>query len=132
MIGKIALITILTDNVPALVQFYREVLGFQPKNDTGEYVEFQHEGVRFAICARSIMKNATGHPGYAEPGRGHTFELALPLATPAEVDQAYAEIIAKGGTPVRSPATMPWGQRTAFFADPDGNIHEVFADLPAP
>jgi len=25
---------------------------------------------------------------------------------------------------------MPWNQRTAFIADPDGNIHEIFADLP--
>jgi hypothetical protein len=25
---------------------------------------------------------------------------------------------------------VPWQQRTAMFADPDGNIHEFFADLP--
>jgi hypothetical protein len=26
----------------------------------------------------------------------------------------------------------PWGQRAAFFADPEGNIHGLFADLPRP
>ena len=131
MIGKIALITILTDNVPALVRFYREALGLEPKSEMGEYVEFHHEGVRFAICARATLKNATSHPDYAGPRRGQSFELAFgPLATPAEVDQVYADILAKGGTPIQSPGDMPWGQRTAFFADPDGNIHEVFADLP--
>jgi len=24
---------------------------------------------------------------------------------------------------------MPWGLRAAFFTDPDGNIHELFAGL---
>jgi len=23
--------------------------------------------------------------------------------------------------------TMPWGRRTAFIADPEGNIHEVYS-----
>lgn len=130
MKGKIALITILTGNVPALLQFYRDVLGFQAKGDMGEYVEFESEGVRFAICSRSIMEGATKHPSYKEPKSGQSFELAFPLDTPEEVDKAYADIVAKGATPIQAPTTMPWGQRTAFFADPDGNIHELFADLP--
>jgi len=25
---------------------------------------------------------------------------------------------------------MPWGQRTAFFEDPEGYIHEIFSELP--
>lgn len=127
---KIALITITTDDVPALSNFYREVLGFQVKHDSGEYVEFQNEGVRFAICARSALKAATGHPSYQKSKRGQSFELAFPLETPEAVDSTYAGIVARGATPIKPPANMPWGQRTAFFADPDGNIHELFADLP--
>ncbi len=126
----IALITILTDNVPGLVTFYRDVLGFQVKRDMGEYVEFENEGVRFSICARSIMERATGNSGYREPRGGQAFELAFPLQAPEEVDKSYADIVAKGARAVQPPATMPWGQRTAYFADPDGNIHELFADLP--
>jgi len=38
--------------------------------------------------------------------------------------------VAHGAAPVHAPADMPWGQHTAMFADPDGNIHEFFADLP--
>ena len=131
MKSQIALITILTDNVPALTRFYQDALGFSVKTDMGEYIEFESEGVRFAVCARSIMKNATGDPSFAENRVGQSFELAFPLVLPAEVDGAYAEILARGAKPIQSPANMPWGQRTAFFADPDGNIHELFADLPA-
>lgn len=129
-LNQIALITILTDDVPRLAGFYRDVLGFAIKQDLGQYVEFESEGVRFAVCARSILHEASGHASYTEARRGHAFELAFPCASPAEVDRAYADILAGGAAPVHPPADMPWGQRTALFADPDGNIHEMFADLP--
>ena len=127
MTPTIALITILTDDVPALTRFYRDVLGFPIEQGPGEYVEFRSPGVRFAICTRHVMSEATRHPSYAEPRHGQSFELAFPLPASAEVDAAYADIVARGATPVQTPADMPWGQRAAFFADPDGNIHELFA-----
>ncbi len=130
MINQIALITILTDDVPRLTAFYRDVLQFEVKQDAGGFVEFHHDGVRFAICARSILHEASGHASYAEAHRGQCFELAFPCSEPAEVDRKYAEIVARGAAPIHAPADMPWGQRTAMFADPDGNIHELFADLP--
>lgn len=130
MLNQIALITILTDDVPRLAAFYRDALGFTLKQDMGGYVEFESSGVRFAICARSILHDASGDASYTEARRGHAFELAFPCASPADVDGAYADILAKGATPVHAPADMPWGQRTAMFADPDGNIHELFADRP--
>jgi catechol 2,3-dioxygenase-like lactoylglutathione lyase family enzyme len=128
--GRIALITILTHDVPTLSHFYRDVLGFRVEDDLGSYVELESEGVRFAICARSIMEKVTDHPSYKEPRAGQSFELAFPLDTPEEVDTAYAEVVASGATPICAPATMSWGHRTAFFADPDGNIHELFSPLP--
>jgi catechol 2,3-dioxygenase-like lactoylglutathione lyase family enzyme len=130
MKAQIALITILTSDIPKMLGFYRDVLGFRVKNDMGEYVELESEGVRFALCQRSIMQEATGHTSFQEPRSGQSFELAFPLDFPSDVDQSYQEIVDKGATPVKAPATMPWHQRTAFFADPDGNIHELFAELP--
>jgi lactoylglutathione lyase len=128
MIGKIALVTVLSDRVPETVAFYRDVLGFAVEQDSGGYVEMAHEGVRFSICSREIMAEATGDASYGEPKRGQGFELAFPVASLEAVDAAYAAVVAQGARSVKGPATMPWGQRTAFFADPEGNIHEIFAD----
>ena len=130
MVNQIALITILTDDVPRLTAFYRDVLQFEVKQDMGGYVEFQSAGARFAVCARSILHEASGHASYTEAHRGQAFELAFPCVKAAAVDRIYAEIVAHGATPIHAPDNMPWGQRTAMFADPDGNIHELFADLP--
>jgi len=127
---RIALITLLTDYVPGMVKFYREVLGFEILTDLGEYVELKNEGVRFSICDRSIMLKATGNDSYLKAASGQAVELAFPCQTPDEVDSAYQRAVEQGAKPIQGPATMPWGQRTAFFADPEGNIHEFFSDLP--
>jgi len=131
---QIALITILTDDVQRLVAFYRDALGFVPKdpaNSDASYCEFTSPGVRFAICARSVMYGATDEAVYQQPRGGESFELAFPCTDAAAVDATYATLVAQGARGVKAPARMPWGQYTAFFADPDGNIHEVFAEAPA-
>jgi len=125
--ARIGLVTILTDDVPSMKGFYMDILGFEVKEDLGNYVEFINEGVRFAVCTREVMHEGTKHPSYREPSTGQTFELAFPLSSPEEVDRAYEDIVSKGATPVKGPEMMPWGRRTAFFADPEGNIHELYS-----
>ncbi|MFO8043653.1 MAG: GNAT family N-acetyltransferase [Alkalispirochaeta sp.] len=124
---RIALITVWTDEPEPMKRFYRDVLRFPVKNDLGDYVELESPGVRFAICRRTVMaKHSTE---FSRPARGQAFELAFPCATPDQVDEAYETLTNNGALPVAAPQDMPWGQRTALFADPDGNIHEVFASL---
>lgn len=128
MKGKISLITILTNDVESMLEFYNKVLGFNISIQSGEYVELENEGVRFAICSRKVMFNFTNYQQFQDIPTGQRFELAFPLVSKTEVDSAYSEIIKKGAVPIKEPSDMPWGQRTAFFADPDGNVHELFAD----
>lgn len=127
MIPKIRLVSIMTNNLPEMVKFYKEVLGFTGDDD-GEYIEFKHDGVRFALCSRKLAHELTDHKDYLEQSRGQSFELAFWLPTKEDVDITYKEIIEKGATPIYEPHNMPWGQRTAVFADPDGNCHELYAD----
>lgn len=127
MEARINLITIWTDNLIPMKEFYNKVLGFKIENDLGEYVEFKNKGVRFALCLRKVMYNYS--EDYKKLRIGQSFELAFPSKSPEDVDKSYKDIISKGGVPVHEPQDMPWDQRTALFADPDGNIHEIFSDL---
>lgn len=129
MQAKIALITIFTDHVPGMLEFYQNALGFKAAVNLGQYVELENEGVRFAICDRDVMVKSTDHESYTHPASGQAFELAFPCDTPEDVDRAYEHLLAHGAKPVQAPASMPWGQRTAFFADPEGYIHEIFSEL---
>lgn len=125
---QIKLISIMTDDVPVMLQFYTEVMGFTCDDKEGEYLELNHDGVRFALCARKYAYELTSHESYTEKSNGQSFELAFWLPTKSDVDKTFTDITDKGATPIMAPHDMPWGQRTAMIADPDGNIHEIYAD----
>lgn len=127
---QINMIGIVTHNFDAMKEFYSQTLGFAIQDDRSpNYVEFIHEGVRFALSTGAIMAKTTGEESYTKKPTGHSFELAFSCDTPEAVNEDYKTITQAGATPIQPPADMPWGQRTAFFADPDGNIHELFANL---
>ncbi len=127
MLNRIGLVTIITANLPEMKRFYSEVLDFECIKDLGSYVEFRNEGVRFALTTPEIMYEGTENPSYKEERKGQSFELAFPLQSPVAVGKVYDEIAGKGATAVKAPELMPWGRTTAFFADPDGNIHELYS-----
>jgi len=107
--------------------FYSKVLDFECVEDLGTYVEFKTKGVRFALTTPDVMFEGTGLQSYREEKKGQRFELAFLLPSPDDVGKAYWELIKKGATPVKAPELMPWGRMTAFFADPEGNIHELYS-----
>mgnify|MGYP000019879054 CR=1 FL=1 len=127
MKAEINLITIWTDDVTPMKAFYESVIGFTVKNDLGDYIEFESPNVRFALCRRSVMHDAS--LDFKTPIKGQRFELAFPCDNEADVEASYKRLIENGAKPVQPPKTMPWNQRTALFSDPDGNIHELFCDL---
>jgi uncharacterized glyoxalase superfamily protein PhnB len=57
-------------------------------------------------------------------GLNGTVELAFNLKTHADVDKEYNRLMDLGVASVFSPTTMPWGQRTCYVADPEGNLLE--------
>jgi uncharacterized glyoxalase superfamily protein PhnB len=47
-----------------------------------------------------------------------------------EVDACHEELKAHGVEVFDPPADQDWGHRTLYFADPKGNVLEIFAELP--
>jgi lactoylglutathione lyase len=126
---KLDLLGLITHNFAAMRDFYRDVLVFEILLEMEHYVEFKNEGIRFAISTSEVMHKATGEESYLKPTSGHALELAFKVDGTKALDEAYNAVIDKGAKAIKAPADMPWGQRTSFFADPDGNIHEIFTDL---
>ena len=61
---------------------------------------------------------------YVKGLNGHS-EIALYVDTFEEVDQAFKNAVAAGAETVLEPTTEPWGQRTCYIADPEGNLIEI-------
>ena len=117
---------IFVKDMAAMIRFYRDVLGFEikePEDDGNVYLE--KDGTLFLFYGRRDFEKMTGRGfGYAVGINGH-FEIALSVESFGAVDRAFAEVTAKGGQTVMPPATEPWGQRTCYIADPEGNLIEI-------
>ena len=63
---QINMIGIITLNFQAMLDFYKDVMGFTIKLQMDHFVEFNHEGVRFAISTQQVMASATGEESFKQ------------------------------------------------------------------
>lgn len=117
---------VFVKDMATMIRFYRDVLGFEikePENTSNVYLE--KDGTLFLFYGRQEFEKMTERGfEYAGGVNGH-FEIALSVKNFDAVDRTFAEIIAKGGQTVMAPTTEPWGQRTCYIADPEGNLIEI-------
>lgn len=117
---------IFVNDMAVMVRFYRDVLGFDIKEDENTTNVFlEKDGTLFLLFRRSDFEKMTKRSfGYASGINGH-YEIALSVENYDAVDTAYLETTSKGAVPVMEPTTEPWGQRTCYIADPEGNLVEI-------
>ena len=117
---------LLVKDMEKMIRFYRDVLGFEIREaeDTSN-VYLVKDGTLFLLYGRDDFEKMTGrHYDYVKGLNGH-FEIALYVDTFAEVDEAFRTAVENGAEPVMEPETEPWGQRTCYIADPEGNLIEI-------
>ena len=117
---------LFVDDMPTMVRFYRDVLGFEINEDEKEKnVYLIKNGTLFMLYRRKDFEKMTSRSyEYLKGFNGH-FEIALYVDTFDEVDLEYKKAVEKGANPVLEPTTEPWGQRTCYIADPEGNLIEI-------
>jgi Predicted ring-cleavage extradiol dioxygenase len=109
-----------------MIRFYRDVLGFEIKeNEDASNVYLIKDGTLFMLYGRKDFENMTSRKyEYVKELNGHS-EMALYVDTFDEVDAEFKNAVDKGAVPVLEPTTEPWGQRTCYIADPEGNLIEI-------
>ncbi len=122
---------IFVKDMATMVRFYRDVLGFEIKEDENtSNVFLEKDGTLFLLYRRADFEKMTNRSfGYTNAVNGH-YEIALSVENYKEVDLAFQTVISKGATPVLEPTTEPWGQRTCYIADPEGNLIEIGSFYP--
>jgi lactoylglutathione lyase len=118
---------IYAHDVEATASFYEAALGFErvyqwPSDGPADFAYLQLEPSGIGIGAAD-GENVHGRP--VAPGAG-SFELFLYVD---DMDAACARLRELGSPELREPRDEPWGERRAYFADPEGNAIHIAMKL---
>ncbi len=124
------MIGLFVSDLKQMAGFYRDVIGLDIDWDgQGPYAEFRHEGIRFAMFERALLPELLGlQPSYPS-GINGTFELAINVGAPENVDTTFRKLVESGATPIYAPRNEPWKMRSSMIADPEGNLIEIGSDF---
>lgn len=116
----------------ASLAFYRDVLGFEVRNDVG-YADMRWitVGPRDQPGTSIVLNPPAADPGITEDERRTIAELmakgsfgTIVLAT-EDVDGAFAAVEASGAEVAQEPTDQPYGVRDCAFRDPAGNMVRI-------
>ena len=116
-------VCLITEDVRRLGEFYRAVLDQDGEVDD-VYSSFNINGVVLSMYSVAGME-AMAPGSTVGVGVSRTvveFEVG-------DVDAEYARLVALGVPIVKPPTTQPWGIRSVWFGDPDGNIVNFLAPV---
>jgi predicted enzyme related to lactoylglutathione lyase len=114
-------IRIITGDVARLVGFYEKTTGVQADWSTEDFAEIRTAHATLAIgSTRTVPLFA---PGSAQPASNRTVIIEFLVD---DVDGAYRSLAGFADDFVNEPTTMPWGNRSLLFRDPDGNLVNFF------
>jgi catechol 2,3-dioxygenase-like lactoylglutathione lyase family enzyme len=120
------------DDPEASLAFYRDVLGFEVRNDVG------YDGMRWITVGPAgqpdtgiVLYPPTATPGITEDEQRTVAEMmakgtfaSVNLATP-DLDGLFAQLQASDAEVVQEPTDQPYGIRDCAFRDPSGNLLRI-------
>lgn len=120
------------ENADASVSFYREVLGFEIRNDVG------YDGMRWVTVGpvgqpqtSIVLQPPAVDPGINDEERRTIEEMmakgtyaGVLLATP-DLDEVFERVQASGAEVVQEPIEQGYGVRDCAFRDPAGNLLRI-------
>ena len=112
---------VITSNIKEIVAFYESVLMLKPKWSGQDYAEFQTGTGVLAIFSAQAQEDYI--PGSAEARKNRSIILQFKVAN---VDEEYLRLKNIVKTWVKPPSTQPWGTRSIYFRDPDGNLVDFY------
>lgn len=117
-----ASIRIITDDIERLTRFYEVVTGTSAIRPAPVFAEFRTDAGSLAIGSTPTVAMLGEHA--PQPGRNDSVIIEFRVE---DVDAEFARLRASLNVIVLEPTTMPWGNRSAMFRDPDGNLVNLFA-----
>jgi len=122
---KLASLRIVTANIKQSVAFYEKAMGLTAQWYTEDFAELKTTTITIAIGSTQTMKMfGSEHLTESKSATNIIIEFLV-----SNVDVEYERIKTLTNKIVQEPTTMPWGNRSLLFCDPDGNLINFFTPV---
>jgi predicted enzyme related to lactoylglutathione lyase len=119
-------VRIITADVARLTGFYETVTGLTARRHTPDFTEIVLPGATLAIGGTATV--GLFGAGSAEPAANRSLIVEFRVD---DVDAEFARLRPAIADVVQEPTTMPWGNRSLLFRDPDGTLVNLFTPVDA-
>ena len=117
-------IRMITDDLERVVQFYEQITGIKAVRYPPVFAELVMPSFTLAI-GHTQTTQLFGEDS-ARPADNHTVIIEFRVG---DVDSEYERLKPLVTDWVQEPTTMPWGNRSILFRDPDGNLVNFFTPV---
>ncbi|TWF34934.1 catechol 2,3-dioxygenase-like lactoylglutathione lyase family enzyme [Chitinophaga polysaccharea] len=121
-------VRIITADIQRLVPFYEKVTGMTWTWYTPDFAELRTSQATLAIGSTNTLA-PFGGSGVAVAANNQSVIIEFRVHDVDKTYEALADFLIDAL--IQPPTTMPWGNRSLLFRDPDGNLVNFFAPVTA-
>lgn len=114
--------SLITDDVPALAAFYALVLDAEVEGEA-PFARVTVPGAALSFFSAQRMEAMVPASTSAAASGNFTLEFRV-----TDVDARHELLTARGVEILKPPTTQPWGRRSVWLRDPDGNIVNLYQE----
>lgn len=119
-------IRIITANFDELVKFYEQVTGLAVVKYTPDFAELKTPTATIAIGSTKTLQFFGGDE-VAQPAQNRSVIIEFRVDDVEKDYERLADYLQNNI--VQKPTTMPWGNKSLLFRDPDGNLVNFFTPI---
>jgi predicted enzyme related to lactoylglutathione lyase len=121
---KLTSLRLISKDIKAAVAFYEQVIGITATWYTEDFAELSTNSITIAIGSiRTMQMFSEGLTDFAGT-KSTIIEFLV-----KDVNEEYERIKEIASEIIQEPTTMPWGNRSLLFCDPDGNMINFFTPV---
>lgn len=121
---KLTSLRLISKDIKAAVAFYEQVIDITATWYTEDFAELSTDSITIAIgSTRTMQMFSEGLTDFAGT-KSTIIEFLV-----KDVNEEYERIKEIASEIIQEPTTMPWGNRSLLFCDPDGNMINFFTPI---
>lgn len=121
---KLTSLRMISKDIKATVAFYEQISGITATWYTEDFAELSTDSITIAIGSTRTMKMFSEDLTDFAGTKSTIIEFLV-----KNVDEEYERIKSITSEIIQEPTTMPWGNRSLLFCDPDGNMINFFTPV---